>query len=264
VFVGAKGETESLPISFNCVSLKPGITVNLTVVMVRIDDQALDAWRLETFDRLNQAYYQLVADYEGRKSSTALQTAFRSSPGLMRIEELEVLKSRVIRVLHRKYSTSGSGTPTLDELRLFEHAIDWENVSYRLFSYGPTGSQVAYEKLGFFNTADERRKQFMNAAWSQVLIPLREDARLEQVMIHYLETGTVDFEAELLSQIGGDGTAALNELTAIYRDLVLRREQLPTVAPVYRQEVIPTELMIIYEPPAGQPYPVNPAGCGDG
>ncbi|MFO1304848.1 MAG: hypothetical protein U1F54_14030 [Burkholderiales bacterium] len=262
IFAGAKGLTDVLPVSFNCVSLKPGVTINLTVAMVRVDDVALDAWRLETFDRLNQAYYQLVADYESRRNTSLAGTAFRGSPGLMRLEELEVLKRRIIRTLHQKYSSSASGRPSLDELRLFEHAIDWENVTYRLFSYGPNGSQVAYEKLGFYAIADERRRQFMNAAWTQVMIPLKEDDRLEQVMVNYLESGAVDFEADLLAQLDGPGADPLNELTEIYRDLVLQRQQLPTVEPVFREEVIPTDLTIIYQPADGAPYPASATACG--
>lgn len=262
VFSGAKGFTGTLPVSLNCIALKPGVTVNLSVCMVRIDEQALDTWRLETFSRLNQAYYQLLADYEGRRGANTLQARHRDSPGLMRLEEQETLKTRIIAALHAKYSATPDATPTLDELRLFEHAIDWENLSYRLFNYGPSGALIAYEKLGLFDTADERRKQFMNALWSQAMIPLHEDSRFEQVMVRYLETGRVDFEADLLSVLDDGNGDPLDELTEIYRDLVLQRQQLPDKPPTHRQETVPTELVIIYEPQAGEPYPVNPAGCG--
>lgn len=262
VFSGAKGFTGTLPVSFNCIALKPGVTVNLSVCMVRINEQALDTWRLETFSRLNQAYYQLLADYEGQRGARSLQARHRDSPGLMRLEEHETLKARIIAALHTKYSATPDKTPTLDELRLFEHAIDWENLSYRLFNYGPSGAQVAYEKLGLYNAADERRKQFMNALWSQAMIPLHEDKRFEQVMLRYLETGVVDFEADLLSVLDDGSGDPLDELTEIYRDLVLQRQQLPDKPPTHRQETVPTELVIIYEPQVGEPYPVNPTGCG--
>lgn len=264
VFTGARGFTGTLPVSLNCIALKPGVTVNLSVCMARIDEESLDSWRLETFSRLNQAYYQLLADYEGRRGARSVQPRYRESPGLMRMEEHETLKTRIIAALHRKYSATPGAVPTLDELRLFEHAIDWENISFRLFNYGPSGAQIAYEKLGLYDGADERRKQFMNALWSQAMIPLREDERFEQVLIRYLETGIVDFEADLLAALSdtdGDGNT-LNELTEIYRDLVLQRQRLPDKPPVHRQELIPTELMIVYRPDDGEPYPVNPAGCG--
>jgi hypothetical protein len=264
VFTGARGFTGTLPVSLNCIALKPGVTVNLSVCMARIDEESLDSWRLETFSRLNQAYYQLLADYEGRRGARSVQPRYRESPGLMRLEEHETLKTRIIATLHRKYSATPDAIPTLDELRLFEHAIDWENISFRLFNYGPSGAQIACEKLGLYDGADERRKQFMNALWSQAMIPLREDERFEQVLIRYLETGVIDFEADLLALISdtdGDGNT-LNELTEIYRDLVLQRQRLPDKPPVHRQEVIPTELMIVYQPGNGEPYPVNPAGCG--
>ncbi|TXH71418.1 MAG: hypothetical protein E6Q88_07800 [Lysobacteraceae bacterium] len=262
VFSGSKGFTGALPVSFNCIALKPGVTVNLSVCMVRIDEQALDAWRLETFSRLNQAYYQLLADYEARRGARSLQARHRDSPGLMRLEEHETLKTRIIAALHAKYSATPNATPTLDELRLFEHAIDWENLSYRMFNYGPSGAQIAYEKLGLFDAADERRKQFMTALWSQAMIPLHEDRRFEQVMLRYLESGVVDFEADLLSALDDGSGNPLDELTEIYRDLVLKRQRLPDVPETHRQEIIPTELVVIYEPDGNGPYPVNPAGCG--
>jgi hypothetical protein len=263
IFSGAKGFTEVLPVSFNCIALKPGVTINLSVCMVRIDELALDTWRLETFDRLNQAYYQLAADYENRRNQNTLKSMQRASPGLMRQEEMEVIKNRVIRSLHHKYSTTPDAPPSLDELQLFEHAIDWENVSFRLFNYGPSGQQVAQEKLGFYAAADERRKQFMNSLWSQVLLPLQEDQRLEQVMIHFLENGTVDFESDLLAALADGEEDPMNELTEIYRDLVLKREQITHQEPVCRQEIIPTELVVIFEPDDGESFPKSPIPCGE-
>ncbi len=261
IFSGPNGYTDSLPVSFNCIALKPGVTINLSACLVRIEDQALDAWRLETFDRLSQAFYQLEADYAAQLQGRGFQAAHRGSPGLMRQQEHEVIKVRVMEALHRKFSAAGSEAATLGELQLFEHAIDWENVSYRLFNYGPRGSHVAFEKLGLYAAADVRRKTFMNATWSQVLIPLREDQRLEQIMLRYLDTGTVDFEADLLAELTGTDAERLDELTAVYRDLVLQRQSLPVLPPRRRQETIPTDLMVIYEPRDGEPFPVSGLAC---
>ena len=262
-FIDLKEPLETLPVSLNCVALKPGITCNLTVKLVRIESQALAEWRLETFERLSQAYYQLEADFETRSQDLRDARVHRDSPGIMRQEEHEIIKFRIMMNLHRKYSNSANGKMTLDEVQLFEHAIDWKNISYRLHNYGPRGQQLAMKKLGMYDHADERRKLFMDAVWAQVLLPLREDHRLEQVFLNYLNTGEVDFEADLISQIEADDNVvdALDELTVLYRDLVLQREQLPEVDPVHRRETLPTELIVIYEPQDGEPYPVNPIDC---
>lgn len=260
-FSGTKGFIKTLPVSFNCIALKPGITINLSACLVRIDELALDAWKLETYDRLNQAFYQMQADFESGRRLRSNQTSMRESPGLMRQEELEVIKDRIIHLLHRKYSADSQSGLSLQELRLFEHAIDWDNLSYRLFNYGPSGREVAFRKLGLYETADERRKKFMNALWSQVLIPLKEDNRLEQVMINYLDTGLVNFETDLLAAIAEESDEPLNELTLIYRDMILQRQLLPEVEPKNRKEILPTELIVIYESTDSAPYPINNIDC---
>jgi len=260
-FPGDKFRIDTLPVSFNCIALKTGITINLSAVMVRDDDSSLDAWRLETFERLSQAYYQMVADYESRNRLGVLSRPARRAPAILRREEQETLKRRIIDIIRRKYGNSAPNAPTLEEMRLFESAIDWENLTFRLFSYGPDGLQVAYEKLGLLEHADLTRKRFLKAAWAQVMIPLREDKRLEQVLWTYLKNGSVDFEAELLSEIGGNSEEAYNELTAIYRDLVLQRESVPDLPPYKWHDVLPTDLLVVFSPTPDQPFPVNPISC---
>jgi len=88
VFGGTRGFTGNLPVSFNCVSLKPGITINLTACMVRIEDQSLDLWRLETFDRLSQAYAQMEAEYAAKLAGQIEGTVMRGVPTVMREEEI--------------------------------------------------------------------------------------------------------------------------------------------------------------------------------
>jgi len=148
---------------------------------------------------------------------------------------------------------------TLDELQLFEHAIDWPNVTYRLYNYGPQGAQVAYEVLGLYATADRRRRAFLDASWTQVLVPLREDTRLEQILVAYFKTGTVDFEADLLGELTGSEEERYDELTAIYRDLILQRASLPEEPPKHRRERIPTDIIVIHEPTEDAPFPVSDA-----
>ena len=239
-FSSLKGYAGNLPVSLNCVALKPGVTVNLTAVMVRAGDSSLDTWRMETFDRLSQAYYQMTADYEA-KMLMKNRPNNRNSPGIMRIEEGRVIKDRVIRSLERLHSTSsGNGPMSSDHYKLFEHAIDWDNFSYRLYNYGPRASELVYEKLGLYKCADERRKAFMNALWAQVLIPLKADEQLESFMMGYIQTGEVKTLDDLIDE-GAQPDGEIDEIAAIYRDIILRRQQLAE-EPVetHRKEIIPT------------------------
>ncbi len=247
VFSGMKGVVNSLPVSLNCIALKPGVTVNLTATMVRAGNSSLDGWRMEAFERLNQAYYQMEAEYQSRLL-VKKQDDFRRSPGIMRNEEERVIKDRVIRSLHNLHpSSQGNGLISPDHYKLFEHAIDWDNISYRLYNYGPKASELVFEKMGLYKGADERRKAFMNALWAQVLIPLHEDEMLESFMMGYIHTGEVKTLDELIDA-GAMPDGEIDEIAAIYRDIILRRQQIAEEpAETYRHEIIPTELMIIYE-----------------
>ena len=254
------GLTGAVPVSLNCVALKPGVTVNLTACLVRIDEEALDLWRLETFERLSQAHAQLEAEHAARVASGLERTVLRGNPTILRAEEKLSLKTRVMDRLHAKYSATPDQPMTLDEAQLFEHVIDWENMTHRLFNYEPEGAQVAYEALGLYATADRARRGFLDAAWTKVMLPLREDERLEQVFLSYMRSGRVDFEADLLGTFGSD-EPALDELTAIYRDLVLRRGTEPGCALSARYERIPTDLVVIHQGSPEDPYPSSDVDC---
>ncbi len=260
LFGAVSGITGSIPVSLNVVALKPGVTVNLTACMVRIDDEALNLWRLETFERLSQAHAQLEAEHAAVAASRVDRPVMRGNPTVMRAEDRAALKTRLIDLIHRKYSATADQPITLNELRLFEHVFDWLNMTYRLFAYGPQGYQVAYEAMGLYATADARRRAFLDASWAKVMLPLQDDKRLEQVLLIYMKTGTVDFEADLLAQIG-EGDAAYDELTAIYRDLVLRRNTEPGTVISARKEKIPTDLIVIHEGTPEDPYPSSDVVC---
>ena len=255
-FSNLKGYTNTLPVSLNCIALKPGVTINLTACMVRIEDQSLDAWRMETFDRLNQAYFQLEADYETKLLMKNRSNA-RYSPGLMRIEEHRVIKDRVIKSLQMLHSSSDNDVLSLEQYKLFEHAIDWDNISYHLYNYGPKGNELVYEKLGLYKGADERRKAFMNALWTQVLIPLKADELLESFMMGYIKTGEVKTLDDLIDN-DAQPDGEIDEIAAIYRDIILRRQKLmEEPVETHRREVVPTEFMIIYEGNEQIDLPVN-------
>jgi hypothetical protein len=255
-FSGMKGLTETLPVSLNCIALKPGVTVNLTAIMVRAGDASLNAWRMETFDRLNQAWYQMDADYQARLLMKN-GNDFRANPGLMRQDEQKVIKDRVIKSLLDLHSASPGNVPDLDQLKLFEHAIDWDNMSYRLYNYSPKGVELVYEKLGLYKGADERRKAFVNALWAQALIPLKADERLESFMMGYFQTGQVKTLDELIEE-GAEPDGVIDEIAAIYRDIILKRDQLAEQPlETHRREIVPTELMVIHEGSDSLALPVN-------
>lgn len=232
-FTHAKGTTGELPISLNAISLKPGVTINVTARLERTE-RALDAWRLETFSSLYQGYLQQAAEYESRSYSSQVPRHGRS-PSSLRLEEHDALKELVLHALNN-YTEPLGNRYTLEKMNLFENAIDWKNMAYRVFTYGPNLQHILFEKAGVFAGADDRRKAFLTALWAQVMIPLQPHEHLEKQIGQYLTEGIFDFEGDL-----GD-----EELTALYRDLVLQRalvEEEPTTTT--REETIPTDLVVI-------------------
>ncbi len=238
-----------LPVSINTVAIRPGITINLSALVVRTDE-ALDKWRLETFERLYQAYVQQVAEYDARVMSARRETRGLKSPGTLRAEELLALKELVMYALNTLHDPAHGNKYTPEALNLFENAIDWENLSYRLFNYGPSYETVSLEKQGVFEGVDDRRVAFLKASWAQVMIPLQENEQLEAQTTQYFADGSTNFEARF-----GTTDEAKDELTALYQALVQERALLAKQPDVIclGEEVLPTDFIVVVDERPGDP-----------
>jgi hypothetical protein len=237
-FYGIAGTKGKIPVSFNVVAVKPGITVNLTACMKRTDE-ALDRWRLDTFQQLYQAHLQLLAEWENKTYiSGGRPDGLSKSPGTMRLEEQAAVKELILNALNN-YHTPQGNQYSFERINLFENAVDWDNISYKLYNYGPNSVEVNLEKLGTYNGVDNRRKAFLKAHWAQVMIPLKADPHLEAQMTNYFRTGVFDFEEDFAGN--------MDELAVFYQDLINERSELeetPVVKPI-REDVIPTDLIVI-------------------
>jgi hypothetical protein len=232
-FAEAFGTRKELAFSLNAVALHPAVTVNFTACLHRTEE-ALDQWRLETFGALYNAYLRQLAEYEGRAYSGGARELSRS-PGGMRQEERLAMKELVLHALNNLHGSPGN-TYTLQRINLFEHAIDWDNVSYRLYNYGPSLALVEADAHRYFQGTDAKRKAFLTAHWAQVMLPLRADLRLENAMLHYIESGEADLEKDVTQE----------ELAALYQDLVLERmiiDESPEVT--HRTEIVPTDFVVL-------------------
>ena len=241
-----EGSRGSLPMNFNVVALNPGVTINVTACLRRTEE-ALDRWRLETFSALYQAYLQQVADYENRSFLESDSIGSPTSPGRFREQEKLVIKEQVMHVLNNLHGQHDNRY-SMQKLNLFEHAIDWKNISYRLYNYGPNLNQIGYEEHGLYEFADDRRKAFLNAHWAQVMIPLNENENLEGQMVKYFEEGHFDFQ---------DGFST-DELTALFQDLILQREQKGETDDQCRRVILPTDLVVIKTPELDSMLPIGP------
>jgi hypothetical protein len=246
-FHGAAGAQGELPVAFNTVAINPGVTINLTACLRRTPE-ALDRWRLQTFSLLYQGHLQQLADYENRVFAERGTGRVERPPALLRQEERLVLKERILHGLNNLHTDNGNNY-SLERLSFFEHAIDWDNLSYRVFNYGPTRRSIELDKLGIFAGGDPERRAFLTAVWAQALLPVRDDERLEEQIQHYVEAGAFDLEGDLEDE----------ELVAVYRDLIQGREDIGTPVGEPREVVLPTEFVVVMTDELAGELPVNDA-----
>ena len=235
-FAESFGATGELPVSLNVVSIKAGVTVNLVACLARTPE-ALDAWRLEVFGKLYQSYLQLAAEYESKRF-LGTRSLLARSPGSMRLEEQEALRNVIIHALNGVWPSGGPQNQyDFDRLNLFEHAIDWDNMTYRLYNYGPDVREVGLDHRGVFSDADDRRRDFLTAAWAQVMLPLSAEPALERAMLAYFGNGSTAIGADLSN----------DELAALWADAIARRDLYAEhPEPISTREVtLPTDHIVL-------------------
>lgn len=235
-FGGSAGATGEVPVALNVITVKPGVTVTLSACLVRTE-RALDAWRLDTFSNLYQAYLQLVAEYESKRflDGPAMPS---KSPGTMREEERRSLREIIIHALNGVHDQPDPpNVYAFDRINLFEHGIDWDNMSFRLYTYGPNLKEIRYDAEGVYRGADAKRRAFLNAHWAQVMLPLPEEPALEKAMLAYFETGATQIGAELRT----------DELTQLWADVIAERGRLGEKPDPERSTelVLPTDFIVL-------------------
>jgi hypothetical protein len=246
-FTGAQGTRGELPLSVNAVAINPGITINVSACLRRTDE-ALAKWQLETFASFYHAHMQLLADYQSRSFMDGGEGArVTKPPAALRAEEHAAVKERVLYALNNVPGASGNDY-TLDRMNFFEHALDWSNMTYRVFNYGPTADGVRLEKRGAFMGVDERRRAFTTALWAQAMIPVTGTPHFVEQVMRYFEDGTFSLEGSLQN----------DELVALYRDFVLGRETEPSEVSEPRYEIVPTEFIVLLTDDLSETLPPTP------
>jgi hypothetical protein len=166
----------------------------------------------------------------------------------MRAEERRALRELLIHALNGvKDAPDPRNRYSFERINLFEHGIDWDNMSYRLYTYGPSLNEIRHDLLGVFEGADTKRRAFLNAHWAQVMLPLSAEPALEQAMLAYFETGATQIGAELET----------DELTQIWADVINERGRLAEQPqPLSKRElVLPTDHIVLLP---DEQYPSNP------
>lgn len=250
LFSRAEGTRGRLPVAINTLALKPGVTVTVSACLRRTDE-ALVRWQLRTFEAFYQSHLQLVAAYENQLYLRNGPPDNRA-PGILRREEHTAIKERVLHAINGLRDTTAQSYE-IGRLALFEHALDWENMTYRVFNYGPSADQMLIERDGLLAGADDRRRQFLTSTWAEVMVPVQAHAGLEAQLLGYFGDGTGSIDEAVTP-----GPNEMNELAALYRDLVLSRAFQQPESENTTFATVPTDLVALYRKTLDEELPRNP------
>ncbi|MDX1417569.1 MAG: hypothetical protein R3293_25425, partial [Candidatus Promineifilaceae bacterium] len=175
----------SIPISLNMIAANPGITVNV-VIRARRTERAEQEWQLATYNKLYQGYVRLKEDYEASLYTSNLSSLPRANPALLRRLENDELKKYCIKALDRQFP-SPAGAIDPQKLAFLDHALEWENMSYKLANYGVHCKDLELIDMGLLAIADEKHARFLKATAAHVMLPVRVEYTL--AMQSYMKSG---------------------------------------------------------------------------
>jgi hypothetical protein len=167
----------------------------------------MDAWRLETYQRIVEAHDELEAKYRDALTraqfsvDTAVQ-AFGARPAeLNRAVERDELKKWSIELMRAQTYTfdavvSGESEPQQIDpvaadaeapvVRFFEQSFEWDQMSYLLNPYfwGRSESWALRQKISVPN--DPQHEAFLRSGSARVIVPVTPEC--EQLVLQYLST----------------------------------------------------------------------------
>lgn len=199
-------ERDSIPLALDSFHLSQ-VAVAVEVKCQRTD-RALDKWRLETHAKLVTAHRALVADYEEKLAALKLQAgvAIRGrNPAANDTMIRRELRKDCISILTDQHfdlfdaiETAGStGMPQIHVseaaaegayVRFFEHAFEWEHMSWVTYPYFWGRKDQWDEKLGY-DDPDPAFADFVQAGFCRVSVPARPG--FEGAIDHFLTFGEI-------------------------------------------------------------------------
>jgi hypothetical protein len=159
-------------------------SVNFYLVRTRTR-RALEQWQ--------QDCYQIIMDdYGSRLGAWREQVAARSgdeaeaalTQGRMRTIERTELKRAILEIVR-----AGSGSLAPQEVRFFESAFEWDQMTYRFHPYFWNGAPAEWRAGALPQQGDSVFTAFLNAGFASVALPVRPG--YEDAAALYLNTGLI-------------------------------------------------------------------------
>jgi hypothetical protein len=179
------GEQGTLPFTFFGGRVA-GYAVAADVTCVRTPE-AYQAWQAEVYGALRAASAKAQQDYSEQAARATLAQAYDYGPSPAAVEQTirEEIKRCVIAVLAtqpsrpfydllKDYYASGSYTEVAQRCLFFEHALEWENLTYILYPYfWADGRNDGWTKRLTRDEKDPDLVAFLKAGAARVVVPVR-------------------------------------------------------------------------------------------
>jgi hypothetical protein len=177
-------------------------TVNFYLVWLRTE-RALEQWQLACLDIIMSDYKAQLAAFK-EKAATDPKPATMSESQMRTIEKTE-LRRAVLEIVRSANgsgapapSISQAGTPQIDvgmlgraasEVRFFEQAFEWDQMTYRFHPYFWNGTPKQWDASAFAAHGDALFSAFLSAGFATVVLPVRTG--YEDAAALYFQTGIV-------------------------------------------------------------------------
>ncbi|KAF2519500.1 hypothetical protein E0W68_03905 [Flavobacterium salilacus subsp. salilacus] len=203
------GFREEVPISYLLGGYTAG-DINVTIEC-DVTQEAIDNWKIKTFNALINAYEEALAEYNDKLSAQQpTVTQKETNPGFYRQIENLVLRKNCISYLIRQIAGGfayGANMTTGDSfgnfevnlsqgldnytntVKFLEQAFEWDIISYNFYPYF-WGKRDNWAKMYQFDKSDDPLfRSFMQAGMARVVVTIRPG--FEEAAALYLTTGFI-------------------------------------------------------------------------
>ena len=169
--------TGAVPFSTSAWGAVEQYTVNFYLVWTRTA-AAVEQWQQE-------CHRLIMEDYERKLSAHRERQAVALSPAHMRAIERTELKRAILAMVRTE---AGTASPAPREVRFFEYAFDWEQMTYRFLPYF-WNAQEDWSAARLGQQGDSVFQAFLGAGYASVILPVRKG--FEDAAALYLQTGLI-------------------------------------------------------------------------
>lgn len=180
-------------------------TLHVVINCLRTDD-AMNAWRLKTFESLKEAHDFMQSEYERKLAQAAIKAGFAitgknpEENRAMEIDELEKWAIQTMRISPFNFDgvsyfiENGIGQQEIDPVksdqiadiqRFFEDGFEWRQMSYFLYPYY-WGRRELWGYRRQLQDPDPIHQNFLQAGGAKVIVPVTPGYELH--VLHYLHT----------------------------------------------------------------------------